>query len=303
MAVNPESFAQVCASPGKDGGLRTSLLIQQVSPTIFADGIGAGLVIVASIVVLLLFSIAFNRAASGKVKVVSSINNSKLAPKRSRQILIAGTCMFLGFLFLAPVETSAQTSKLACEGESVTHTFTYSGSAELRSTQWQYSLNGGSSYSNISGATSASYTFTANLADDSKYYRVRYVTRTYSWWGWPTDDTNYSQYIVLTVNPTPATPNKVDGVRCGSGNVTLGANGSTGSYRWYSTETSTTVLSTNSTYSPNVSVTRDYWVTAVNTTTGCESTRVRVTATVNPSNPAVYSTNNVYAKGRFLMVR
>ena len=76
--------------------------------------------------------------------------------------------------------------------------------------------------------------------------------------------------------------------RCGPGSVILRATTSFGStYKWYSSPTSTTVLSTSTVYTPPVSSSRTYYVTQESFTT-CESPRTAVTATVNsvPSTPS-----------------
>ena len=65
-----------------------------------------------------------------------------------------------------------------------------------------------------------------------------------------------------TINSIPATPTASDVSRCGGGTVNLTASAAPSghSHRWYASSTSTTVLSTSRTYSPNISSTQDYYV-------------------------------------------
>ncbi|WP_460970172.1 immunoglobulin domain-containing protein, partial [Pontibacter aydingkolensis] len=102
--------------------------------------------------------------------------------------------------------------------------------------------------------------------------------------------------VTATINPIPAAPTTTNGSRCGPGDVNLSAAGAPtgGLYRWYDTQTSTTILlesSSTSVIATNVQATRDFWVSAVDASTGCESERTRVTATINPI-PAAPTTTN-----------
>lgn len=76
---------------------------------------------------------------------------------------------------------------------------------------------------------------------------------------------------------TPPTPPVVSAVsRCGPGAVTLTATGASGSqvYRWYDDPTSSSILFTGATFStPNLSSSRNYYVTLFDPTTTCESSR------------------------------
>jgi gliding motility-associated-like protein len=88
-----------------------------------------------------------------------------------------------------------------------------------------------------------------------------------------------SSSIILTATGPVGTSNS----RCGSGPVTLSASGgANGQYRWYTVATGGTAIAgeVNSTYSPTVATTTDYFVT-IPATNGCESFRTKVTATVN----------------------
>ncbi|AIZ62813.1 hypothetical protein PK28_02355 [Hymenobacter sp. DG25B] len=85
----------------------------------------------------------------------------------------------------------------------------------------------------------------------------------------------------VTVSPVLSAPVITGAARCGAGTVTLKASGSSGTYAWYATATSTTVLSTSASYTtPSLSATTTYYVQATSTQ-GCPSSRVSATATIN----------------------
>ncbi|MBS1535822.1 MAG: T9SS type A sorting domain-containing protein [Bacteroidetes bacterium] len=87
---------------------------------------------------------------------------------------------------------------------------------------------------------------------------------------------------VPTITGTPAS-------RCGAGVVTLSANPSTGTVRWYDAATGGTLLSTGSTYTtPNISTTTTYYAETTSAES-CTSARIPVIATIN-SVPTVTST-------------
>ncbi|WP_262510387.1 lectin-like domain-containing protein [Pontibacter arcticus] len=188
-------------------------------------------------------------------------------------------------LLLLSKAAVAQTDKFACLGESVTHTFTYNGT-DLSSRQWQSSVDG-TTYTNISGQTASTYTFIASASDNGKHYRVRYVTTTNP------NTYQYSQVLKLTVYNIPSTPVATGDSRCGSGRVYFNISGSTGRYRWYTTQTSTQfILEGNAgEYYEDATTTIEYWVSAINTSTGCESERVKVTGVINPIPNAPSVTN------------
>lgn len=66
--------------------------------------------------------------------------------------------------------------------------------------------------------------------------------------------------------------------RCGSGSVTLKATALSGTVSWYNAPTGGTLLAISNDFTtPNLNTTTDYYAE----TTGCESSRVKVTATIN----------------------
>jgi gliding motility-associated-like protein len=94
--------------------------------------------------------------------------------------------------------------------------------------------------------------------------------------------------VIVTVNPLPTAPTATNSVQCGTRVPTASVSNSntfasTAIYNWYATATSTTPLqsSTSATFTSLVNTTTTFHVAVANPTTGCESTRVPVTVTVN----------------------
>ncbi len=85
--------------------------------------------------------------------------------------------------------------------------------------------------------------------------------------------------VQVTVAQQPASPNVINGSRCGSGSVSLSAS-SANTVNWYSSPAGGTLLTSGLTYNtPTIASTTTYYASAFN---GCESPRVPVIATVNP---------------------
>ena len=72
---------------------------------------------------------------------------------------------------VAPTVTSNPTSQTVTAGQSVSFTAAGSGSPPP-TVQWQVSTNGGSTWSNIAGATSTTYTFTTSTSQTGSQYRA-----------------------------------------------------------------------------------------------------------------------------------
>ena len=70
-----------------------------------------------------------------------------------------------------PIVTKQPASQVVTLGQPVTLTATASGFPPP-SVQWQFSTNNGATFSNISGATSTSYTFTATAATNGQYFQA-----------------------------------------------------------------------------------------------------------------------------------
>ena len=83
-------------------------------------------------------------------------------------------------------------------------------------------------------------------------------------------------------NTKPPVPTVTPGAICGAGTVTLKAICNTDALRWYDTATSTTIISNSESFTtPSLSATKTYYAACYNASTGCESDRVPVTATIN----------------------
>ncbi|HPD54917.1 MAG TPA: hypothetical protein PLI08_13290, partial [Bacteroidia bacterium] len=168
-----------------------------------------------------------------------------------------------------------------------TVSFTAASSPSGAAVQWQVSTNGGSSWSNISGATSATYSFTAVTGDNGNQYRAIF------------NGLVATNAATLTVNANPSAPTATP-----SGNTICGGQGagvalsispaiSGTTYSWpaptlsgvtggtsASSQTSLNqILSNNNT----VAGTAVYTISAT-TPAGCTSASTTVvTITVNPS--------------------
>ncbi|MCF6130500.1 T9SS type A sorting domain-containing protein [Flavobacterium sp. AS60] len=121
--------------------------------------------------------------------------------------------------------------------------------------QWQASTDGGANYTDISGATAATYmaTPTANT-----YYRCT-VTCT-------------NGPIVVNSTPVQVTfTNAVDTTTpatiCGPGVANLEATTATGVINWYAAATGGVALATGNTYSPSIAATTTYYASAEATST------------------------------------
>ncbi|MFD2515079.1 T9SS type A sorting domain-containing protein [Pontibacter locisalis] len=147
-------------------------------------------------------------------------------------------------------------------------TLSASGTPSGVTYNWYSTPTGGTSL-----ATTSTYT-TPSLSTTTTYYLT---TTTGSC------ESNRTP-VTATINTVPTAPIGNGGSTCGPGSVSLtasvGANGTTA--RWYAASSGGTVLSTGTSFTtPSISTTTTYYVSSFNTTTGCESTRTAVTATVN----------------------
>jgi hypothetical protein len=171
---------------------------------------------------------------------------------------------------IIPSITGQPSSATRCSGASVSFTASASG-IPSPTVQWQVSTNGGSTWTNISGATSTTYTFTVATADNSKQYRTVFTN--------PAGSTN-SNAATLTVNPLPGAATGSNQSICIGQSVAIGASAVSGNtYSW----SPSTGLSSSSVSNPtaNPTVTTTYTLTETITATGCQNTNT-VTVTVNP---------------------
>ncbi|WP_343631089.1 T9SS type A sorting domain-containing protein [Fluviicola sp.] len=95
--------------------------------------------------------------------------------------------------------------------------------------------------------------------------------------------------VSVTVNPLPAAPTATNSAQCGVQVPTASVSSTSGlptpTFKWYAASTGGSALqtSTSTTYTSTVAATTTFYVSELNTTTGCESTRTPVT--VNVSTP------------------
>lgn len=91
----------------------------------------------------------------------------------------------------------------------------------------------------------------------------------------------------ITVNPLPSAPTATNSAQCGvqvpTASVTSTSGLPTPSFNWYAASTGGTALqsSTSTTYSATVATTTTFYVSELNSITGCESGRVPVTVSVS----------------------
>nr|WP_294860161.1 T9SS type A sorting domain-containing protein [uncultured Fluviicola sp.] len=91
----------------------------------------------------------------------------------------------------------------------------------------------------------------------------------------------------ITVNPLPSAPTAVNSAQCGvqvpTASVTSTSGLPTPTFNWYAASSGGSALqsSTSTTYTSTVGVTTTFYVSELNTTTGCESARTPVTVSVS----------------------
>ena len=95
--------------------------------------------------------------------------------------------------------------------------------------------------------------------------------------------------ITATVNAIPAVPTVTAVTNCGPGSFNLTPNNTT-SCRWYETAEATAYTETTPFNTGEISSTRSYFVSNVNTTTGCESGKTEFPVTIYP----VYTPDDLY---------
>jgi len=170
-----------------------------------------------------------------------------------------------------------------CSGETpaaFTSTGVATGGTGTYNYQWQSSPDG-STWTDISGSTLSTYA--PGPLTTTTHFRRNVTSGACSASTTP---------VIITVNPLPSAITITPGnnSRCGSGTVVLSVTptnpGANLSYRWYTVSNGGTSVGTSASYTtPNISTTTDYYVALYNTSTGCESsaTRTKVMATVNPN--------------------
>ena len=139
----------------------------------------------------------------------------------------------------APSVTTQPSSATVCSGSNASFTAAASGSPSC-SMQWQVSTNSGSSWSNISGATSSPYSFIASTSNSGYQYRAVFTN---------TGGTANSNAATLTVNNRPTVTTQTTSGACfanSSGTATANVSGGTTpyTYSWNSSPVQTTATTT-----------------------------------------------------------
>jgi len=155
----------------------------------------------------------------------------------------------------AAITTQPPASTTVCVGNPVTFTISATGDAPL-TYQWQVSTNGGTSWTNIAGATTNSYTFTTAAGDNGNKYRA-YVNGACSSSDTSSAATLTTTTVTLGGTVSPATINAC----AGNNSTTLTLSGNVGNItRWESSTDGGTT-----------------WVPIANTTTTLTATNVTQT--------------------------
>jgi hypothetical protein len=182
----------------------------------------------------------------------------------------------------APSITTQPTDLTVCEG--VNADFTVAASGSGLSYQWQVSTDGGGTYTDIAGATSATYSVPATTAISGNRYRVIVTSSSCA-----TPST--SNAAILTVNALPTiTTQPTSATLCAGSDVTFtsAATGTNIAYQWQvSTDGGTTFTdiagATSAAYS----------ITGVTTTLNAYQYHVVVSGTCTPAATSNAATLNV----------
>ena len=106
----------------------------------------------------------------------------------------------------APTVTTGPTSQTINAGSSVTFTAAAGGNPAA-TVQWMVSSDGGATFTNIAGATSASYSFTTAAGDNAKQFEAVFTNSAGTATSNPATLTVNSATLTVTTNPTPQTVN------------------------------------------------------------------------------------------------
>ena len=190
----------------------------------------------------------------------------------------------------APSITAQPADLTACEGTAANFSVTASGSG--LSYQWQVSTDGGGTYTDISGATSATYSVTAATTLNGYRYRVIVTSASCA-----TPST--SNAAILTVNALPAiTTQPASATLCAGSSVTFtaAATGTAIAYQWQlSTDGGTTFTdiagATSATYSiAATSASQNGYQYHVVVSGTCSPAATSANATLNVVSPASVTT-------------
>jgi hypothetical protein len=213
------------------------------------------------------------------------------------QVIVTGACP--GTITSAPATltvgnapniTTQPSSITTCEG--VNADFTSAASGSGLSYQWQVSTDGGATFTNISGATSATYSVPATTALNGNQYHVVITSASCT-------TPSVSTAGLLTVNALPAvTGQPASSVLCAGSNAsfTSTASGTNISYQWQvSTDGGVTFTNiagaTNAAYSiTGVTATQNGYQYHVVVSGTCSPAAVSNAATLTVANPETVAT-------------
>jgi gliding motility-associated-like protein len=168
-----------------------------------------------------------------------------------------------------------------------------SGGSGSYSYQWQQMLQGQTAFSDVQGAIGT--TLIPPVLQSTSSYR-RKVT--------DMGIVAYSNEIMVTISPVPSTPQAADTNYCQSSNLTVlvstrvaASPGHT--LRWYTTGAGGQADANSPIYSAALVGVNSYFVSQVNTTTGCESVRRKVSITTRPlPNAPIVPADQYYCVGQ-----
>jgi hypothetical protein len=148
----------------------------------------------------------------------------------------------------APGATIASTTT-ACAGQPITLSLTTATAGTGVTYQWQSSTDGGTTWTNITNATNATYVVSVSIPTSFKCIVTCSSTN------------GTSTPVAIGVSQSNAIISNA--VICAPGTATLSPTGST-TYNWYDAAVGGTLLATGTTYAPTVSTNSTYYVASVN---------------------------------------
>ena len=177
--------------------------------------------------------------------------------------------------------TLSSTPAQICGTGTAVLSFTPSTGFGTGSFQWQTASSLAGPYTDISGATAATYT--TGTISSVTYFRV--VVKD----GSGNDCFTSTAYTLSVNNPTVLTT--TDGSVCGSGTVTLSATTASGNtLSWFTAPSGGSSVGTGASFTtPSISANTVYYVAAVNS--GCVGARTAVNATITPASALTLSAN------------
>ncbi len=130
-------------------------------------------------------------------------------------------------------------------------------------------------------------TFSTTIIHSGQQFTTPTLTDSRSYWVSITDGNGCESprtEVLATLNPVPSAPDAVSVGRCGPGEVTIMASGGIENavYKWYDNPTGGSALYTGAIYEPDVTVTRNFYVSATSPEICTSTSRTAVTVTIHP---------------------